>query len=77
VQFWTADQPYLKARVTLARDILEDDLETHALKRSLLDLAREVVALSPNYPKEAADFLAQIKNPRYLAYLVAITPTST
>ena len=71
VQFWTADQPYLKARVTLARDILEDDLETHALKRSLLDLAREVVALSPNYPKEAADFLAQIKNPRYLAYLVA------
>jgi ATP-dependent Lon protease len=71
VQFWTADQPYLKARVTLARDILEDDLETHALQRSLLDLAREVVALSPNYPKEAADFLAQIKNPRYLAYLVA------
>ena len=71
VQFWTGDQPYLKARVTLAGDMLEDDLETHALQRSLLDLAREVVALSPNYPKEAADFLAQIKNPRYLAYLVA------
>jgi ATP-dependent Lon protease len=71
VQFWTADQPYLKARVALTLDILEDDLETSALQRSLLDLAREVVALSPNYPKEAADFLAQIKNPRYLAYLVA------
>jgi ATP-dependent Lon protease len=71
VQFWTADQPYLKARIALARDIFENDIETHALQRSLLDLAREVVALSPNYPKEAADFLAQIKNPRYLAYLVA------
>ena len=71
VQFWTADQPYLKARIALAADALEEDLETNALHRSLLDLAREVVTLSPNYPKEAADFLAQIKNPRYLAYVVA------
>jgi len=71
VQFWTADQPYLKARIAPAGDFLTQDLETSALQRSLLDLAREVVALSPNYPKEAADFLTQIKNPRYLAYVVA------
>jgi ATP-dependent Lon protease len=71
VQYWTADKPYLKARIALARDIVEDDVEINALHRSLLDLAREVVALSPNYPKEAAEFLAQIKNPRHLAYLVA------
>ncbi len=71
IQFWTAQQPYLKARVAVAPDRMEEDLETDALQRSLLDLAREVVALSPNYPKEAADFLAQVKNPRYLAYLVA------
>jgi ATP-dependent Lon protease len=71
VQFWTADRPYLKARITPAVDSLEEDLETSALQRSLVDLAREVVALSPNYPKEASDFLAQIENPRYLAYVVA------
>jgi len=71
VQFWTADQPYLRARIAPAADFLTQDLETSALQRSLLDLAREVVALSPNYPKEAADFLTQIKNPRYLAYVVA------
>ncbi len=71
IQYWTGDQPYLKARVVLAPDVLEDDLETTALHRSLMELAREVVSLSPNYPKEAADFLAQIKNPRHLAYLVA------
>ncbi len=71
IEFWTADQPYLKARVALAAERIEEDLETDALQRSLVDLAREVVALSPNYPKEAADFLAQVKNPRYLAYLVA------
>ena len=71
VQYWTSDKPYLKARISLATDIIEDDVEINALHRSLLDLAREVVALSPNYPKEAAEFLAQIKNPRHLAYLVA------
>lgn len=71
IEYWTADQPYLKARVALAADRLEEDLDTDALQRSLVDLAREVVALSPNYPKEAADFLAQVKNLRYLAYLVA------
>ena len=71
VQYWTEDNPYLKARIALAGDTIEEDLETKALQRSLLDLAREVVALSPNYPNEAADFISQIKNPRYLAYLVA------
>jgi ATP-dependent Lon protease len=71
VQHWTAEKPYLKARIALVGDTMEDDLETNALQRSLLDLAREIVALSPNFPKEAADFIAQIKNPRYLAYLVA------
>jgi len=72
VQFWTADHPYLKARVApAAENPEEEDLETKALHRSLADLAREVVTLSPDYPKEAADFLAQIKNPHYLAYVVA------
>jgi ATP-dependent Lon protease len=71
VQYWTADEPYLRAHVAVTPDLLEDDPETDALYRSLLDLAREVVALSPQFPKEAADFLGQIKNPRYLAYLVA------
>jgi ATP-dependent Lon protease len=71
IDFWTADTPYLKAKIHVTPDLSAADLETDALQRSLLELAREVVALSPNYPKEAADFLAQIKDPRYLAYLVA------
>ena len=71
IQYWTSDTPYLKARITLAKDVVEDDVETKALQRSLLELAREVVSLSPNYPKEAAEFLTHVKSPRYLAYLVA------
>ncbi len=71
VDFWTADKPYLRARIQVAPDLFTADLETDALQRSLLEVAREVVTLSPNYPKEAGEFLAQVKEPRYLAYLVA------
>ncbi len=41
------------------------------MQRSLRDLAQEVVALSPNLPDEVGNFLNQMKDPRYLLYLVA------
>ncbi len=69
---WAQDTPYLKARIEPAPEQeLAGDLETDALVRSLRELAREVVDLSPNFPKEAGDFLAQIKEPGYLVNLVA------
>jgi ATP-dependent Lon protease len=71
VDFWTADKPYLRANIHVIPDSVSADLETDALQRSLLEVAQAVVALSPNYPKEAGEFLAQVKDPRYLAYLVA------
>ncbi|MCU0559715.1 MAG: endopeptidase La [Desulfobacterales bacterium] len=71
VDFWAADKPYLRANIHVTPDLLSADLETDALQRSLLEVAQEVVSLSPSYPKEAAEFLAQVKDPRYLAYLVA------
>ncbi|MFO7706913.1 MAG: endopeptidase La [Desulfobacterales bacterium] len=71
VDFWTSDKPYLRANIHVTPDLVSGDLETDALQRSLLEVAQEVVALSPNYPKEAGEFLGQVKDPRYLAYLVA------
>ncbi|UCH24104.1 MAG: endopeptidase La [Deltaproteobacteria bacterium] len=71
IDYWTTDKPYLRAHITLAPDVVEEDLEMEALQRSLRDLAKEVVKLSPNIPAEATDFLNHIKDPLYLAYLVA------
>ena len=68
---WIETTPYLRARITLAPDVVEDDVEMEALQRSLHDLAQEVVALSPQIPKEMATFLSQVKDPRYFAYLIA------
>ena len=71
IDYWLADSPYLRARIALSPDRVEKDLEMDALQRSLRELAQEVVALSPKFPKEVADYLAQVKDPRYLTYLVA------
>ena len=68
---WTQTDPYLKARVTVLSDDEEKDLELDALHRSLVELAQEVVDLSPRLPKEVGGFLSQIAEPRQLAYLVA------
>jgi ATP-dependent Lon protease len=71
IDYWMADTPYLKAHIAIAPDKIEKDLELDALQRSLRELAQQVVALSPKFPKEVGDYLSQVKDPRYLVYLVA------
>jgi len=68
---WTGTEPYLKAHIVLAPDKVEPGLELDALVQSLRELAKEVVALSPNLPDEVGNFLDQVDDPRYLAYLIA------
>jgi ATP-dependent Lon protease len=68
---WTSTEPYLRARISLIPDILDQDVELDALQRSLRDITREVVALSPHLPDEVNKFLAQVEDPRHLLYLVA------
>ncbi len=68
---WIETEPYLKANIVLSPDEVETGLELDALQRSLRDLAKEVVALSPHLTDQAGDFLNQVEDPRYLVYLVA------
>ena len=71
VKHWVGTEPYLRAQITLAPDVVEQDLELDALQRSLRDLAQEVITLSPSLPDEAGTLLNQVQDPRYLTYLVA------
>jgi len=71
VEYWVADNPFLRARIRVAPDRITDDVETEALKNSLVGLTREIVSLSPNYPDEAGEYISQIKDLRYLTYLLA------
>jgi ATP-dependent Lon protease len=71
IEHWEGTEPYLTARITLAPDIVEESLELEARVHGLRSLAKEIVRLSPNLPNEVGDFLDQVTDPRYLAYLVA------
>jgi ATP-dependent Lon protease len=71
VDHWLETEPYLRARIALIPDVVESDVELDALQRTLRELAREVVALSPNLSEEVGNFLNQVQDPRYLAYLIA------
>jgi ATP-dependent Lon protease len=55
----------------MAPEIVEKDIETDALHRSLRDLSQEVFSMSLNVPKEAIEGLARVKNPLDLAYIGA------
>jgi ATP-dependent Lon protease len=68
---WTATEPYLKARVELAPETIEEGVEAEALRESLLDIASEVAEMLPNLPEGIGAFLRQIKDNRQLVYLIA------
>ncbi|MFH1490935.1 MAG: endopeptidase La [Pseudomonadota bacterium] len=70
VEHWLEAESFLKARIALIPESVENDLELSALRRSLLELAKEVIALMPNLPDEVGDFLEKVEDPRYLIYLV-------
>ncbi|UCB47926.1 MAG: endopeptidase La [Deltaproteobacteria bacterium] len=71
VEHWLGTEPYLRARITLIPDVVDSGVELDALQRALRDLTREVISLSPNLSEEVSNFLNQVEDPRYLAYLVA------
>ncbi len=68
---WTSTDPYLKARVQVAPDVEVEGIEAEALRRSLSEVAQEVVALMPNVPNEVGDFLEQVEGNRLLVYMIA------
>lgn len=71
IEHWLSTDPYLRARITLLPDSIEEGVEVDALVRTLRDVAKEVFSLSSELPKEVGIFLDHVKDPRYLVYLLA------
>ncbi len=70
VVHWIGSEPFLRARIALAPELVENDVELEALMANVKELGREIVQLSPNIPNEAAQFLATVNDARYLAYMI-------
>ena len=64
--------PYLKARIRrLDEKPVADDVEAEALAMSLRDVAKQVIQLMPDLPREAQSLIDSIQEPGSLADLVA------
>src|SRR5215207_662900 len=63
--------PYLKAKVKKLEETGVDDDEAEALSMSLRDIAKQVIQLMPELPREAGSLIDSIQAPGALADLVA------
>jgi len=71
IQEFTQEKPYLKAKVEVAHDLVEDSVEVEALMRNTTDLFRRLVALVPQMPDELTVAALNVDDPRQIVYLVA------
>ncbi len=65
------EEPYLRARVEVLPETLEEGLELDGSARAVQDLFRRLVELDGQMPDELAVMAANVENARQLAYLVA------
>ncbi|MFO0667946.1 MAG: endopeptidase La [Polyangiaceae bacterium] len=67
----TQTGPYVKAKITKLEEGGQDDDEVEALSMSLRDIAKQVIQLMPELPREASSLIDSIQAPGPLADLVA------
>ncbi len=67
----TQTAPYLKAKVKRLEEAGLDDDEAEALSMTLRDIAKQVIQLMPELPREAGSLIDSIQAPGALADLVA------
>src|SRR5438105_7112885 len=67
----TAHAPYLKAKIRRLDEPHSEDVEAEALAMSLRDIAKQVIQLMPELPREAGSLIDSIQAPGALADLVA------
>jgi ATP-dependent Lon protease len=65
------EEPYLKARIHLAPETVESDLELDALARNARDQFQQIVQLIPSFPEELAQSILQIEDPLQTVYTIA------
>jgi len=69
---WTAEQPYLKARIRILPELRRvDEEEIEALKRNVHGMIQEALALLPQVPPEIRVAVTAQENPVQLAYFLA------
>jgi ATP-dependent Lon protease len=68
---WIGTEPYLVARIEVARDQTDQATEVDALRRAVVDIFRRLVEASPELPDELAVAAENVTDPRQVVYSVA------
>ncbi len=77
VSTWQTGGPHLKASVLHAPEIVETGIELEVLQRQLRDTVFEVLAMTPNSSKEAAETISRISDPLQLTYVTTFNMNLT
>jgi len=71
LEFVTRTEPYLKTHIVRLDEFGVEDVESEALAMNLRDIAKQVIQLMPELPREASSLIDSIQEPGQLADLVA------
>src|SRR6266852_1488579 len=68
---FTQEKPYLVARVTVMPDVQEEDNETEAIKRNVINYFQRLVALVQYMPEGVAAAALNLEEARQVVYMIA------
>ena len=68
---FTEQEPYLKARIELAPEKIEEGLEIDALARNARDQFQDITKMIPSFPEELVSSITTIEDPLQTVYTIA------
>ncbi len=68
---WVGTEPYLRAKVSVTPDVVDETIEVEALMRNVLDQFRRLAELVPSIPGELLTAALNVEDPRQLVYAIA------
>lgn len=68
---FTQEKPYLAAHVTVRPDVEEEDNETEAIKRNVINYFQRLVTLVQYMPEGVAAAALNLEEPRQVVYMIA------
>jgi len=71
VSEFMAEEPYLRARIELAPEVIEKGVEIDALARNARDQFQQITQMIPSFPEELAGSITSVEDPLQTAYTIA------
>ncbi|NTW11933.1 MAG: endopeptidase La [Anaerolineales bacterium] len=68
---FVAEEPYLKAKIELAPELVEKGLEIDALARNARDQFHQITQMIPSFPEELEMSITSVEDPLQTAYNIA------